>query len=692
MKKILSLLMIMIFASALNAQDEKIDPNVKPEALEATEFTFPDYTVKTLKNGLKVFVVEDHEQPVISLNMMIFGGTSTDRKLSGVAEMTADILTKGAGDMKAIEIAEKLDGVGASISASAGVDNINVRAYSLLKHKELLLDMFAKLITDPEFDDDEFEKLQKMTIGSIKDSKSDAGGLASKTARRVVYGKDHPYARFATEESIKSIKVDDLEEYYNKFFLPNNSTIVVTGDVDADDIINELEELFAEWETQPLPYINIPAPNPMPLGVYFIERPGSVQSTISMCTPTLPINHPDYEKVDLASSIIGAGFAGRLFRTLREKHSYTYTPYGYQTSSKYANRFACGADVRKSVTDSSLLVITEQLDMLSRTAPEDEELNRIKKYKIGHFQMALESSNYIARLIQNADFNKIDLKTLAKYPKRMQDINKYEIMDIAKKYMNTSSAYIIVVGDPAIMPTISRFGKVFDYNLDLEPLSGPDAKMEKCDLDADELIEKYVEAIGGEDAIESVKIIKSDADMEITMKGRTIKTTMVSYQALGQKVFSDIDYGFMKMKFWVNSGKVWINDGGGVKEEKSSESEKFLYSAVLFKETKLTDMGYELQVLGIQKNQILLKAVSKNKYDKLFYFNADTHMLERSESTEKIGKKILPVVERYTEYKKFGSVLLPVVVESSNPEYSSVIKYKYEINPETDESIFTPKK
>ncbi|MDA3844773.1 MAG: pitrilysin family protein, partial [Candidatus Kapabacteria bacterium] len=340
MKKILSLLMIIIFASVLNAQDEKIDPNVKPEALEATEFTFPDYTVQTLKNGMKVFVVEDHEQPVISLNMMIFGGTSTDRELSGVAEMTADILTKGAGDMKAIDIAEKLDGVGASISASAGVDNINVRAYSLLKHKELLLDMFVKLITDPEFDDDEFEKLQKMTIGAIKDSKSDAGGLAAKTARRVVYGKDHPYARFATEESIKSIKVDDLEEYHKKFFLPNNSTIVVTGDVDADDIINELEELFTEWESRPLPYINIPAPNPMPIGVYFIERPGSVQSTISMCTPTLPINHPDYEKIDLASSIIGAGFAGRLFRTLLEKHSYSYTPSGYQTGSTYANRFA----------------------------------------------------------------------------------------------------------------------------------------------------------------------------------------------------------------------------------------------------------------------------------------------------------------------------------------------------------------
>ncbi|MDA3843242.1 MAG: hypothetical protein PF588_02590, partial [Candidatus Kapabacteria bacterium] len=372
--------------------------------------------------------------------------------------------------------------------------------------------------------------------------------------------------------------------------------------------------------------------------------------------------------------------------------SYTYNPYGYQTGSKYANRFACGADVRKSVTDSSLLVITEQLNMLTRTASEDEELNRIKKYEIGHYQMALESSNYIARLIQNADFNKIDLNTLAKFPKRIQDINKYEIMDIAKKYMNPSSAYIIVVGDPAIMPTISRFGKVFDYNLDLEPLSGPDAKMEKCDLDADELIEKYVEAIGGEDAIEAVKIIKSDADMEITMKGRTINTTMVSYQALGQKVFSDIDYGFMKMKFWVNSGKVWINDGGGVKEEKSSEIEKFLYSAVLFKETKLTDLGYELQVLGIQKNQILLKATAENKYDNLFYFNADNYMLEKSESTEKIGKKVLPVVERYTEYKKFGSVLLPVVVESSNPEYSSVIKYKYEINPETDESIFTPQK
>jgi len=286
MKKII---LIVIFALAVfnSYAQAPLDLTKKPEPLEVPKFVFPENSQFTLSNGLKVFVVEDHEQPTVSMNLLIPGGASMDGKKSGLAELCAAMLTKGAGKLEAKDIANIIDGLGASLSGKTGRDYITVSADFLKKHTTEVVDIFSEILTQPKFDEDELEKLQKIKLSEITEEKSNPNSLISYLGAKAIYGDEHPYSQHPNEKSIKSIKIKDVKEYYKKYFVPNNSSLVIVGDVNADEIQKMMEIKLFQWKSGEIPKIEIPAPKPKPLGVYFVERPGSVQSSIMLNAPAV---------------------------------------------------------------------------------------------------------------------------------------------------------------------------------------------------------------------------------------------------------------------------------------------------------------------------------------------------------------------------------------------------------------------
>ncbi|MFP4529343.1 MAG: M16 family metallopeptidase, partial [Candidatus Kapaibacterium sp.] len=439
MKNIARLLIIM-FVAVVPLAAQGLDVTKKPEPIDKKEFVFPEYNSVMLENGMRAYFIKDDEQPTFVMRVLIPGGSSIEGEKTGLADITTGLMTKGAAGMSAFEIARKLDGVGASLSVSAGGDYVQIVVSCLKKHVPLVLETMNDVLTKPEFPQDEFDKLVKQMIAGIQYEKSEPGAVSTKLAKKTIYGEDHPYAQHATEKSIKSITIDDVKDYYNKYIVPNYATVAVIGDIDPADIKPEIEKALAGWNKGKDYEIEIPKANPMPKGVYFISRPASVQSVVSYNTAGVGFAHPDYETLDMAASVIGAGFAGRLFRTLREKYSYTYTPFGYLTSSKYTNRFSCGADVRNSVTDSALNVIFNQINDLAQNGPADDELMRVKNYTIGSYLMNFESSEFIASLVQDADFYGIPIGKVKNYPDRAGKITAREIRKAAAKYLSPADA------------------------------------------------------------------------------------------------------------------------------------------------------------------------------------------------------------------------------------------------------------
>ncbi|MGA2297860.1 MAG: pitrilysin family protein, partial [FCB group bacterium] len=270
--------LLCIFLTA-KGEDNKI-VTTKPEPLPEQEFTFPSYTEYTLKNGLKVFIIEDNEQPTVTIQLLVAGGTSVDGEKPGIADMTAELLTKGTKKYNALELAQKLDGVGASINASANVDYITVSGGSLTKHLNLLIDAFSEVVLRPSFPGKEFDKLVPKMLAGIQEEKASPGTLAANLAKKVIYGDTHPYALQPSEASIKEIKNDDIENYYKNYFKPNNASIAIVGDVKPKEILDKLEKALGTWKKGDVPKIKIPPAKPLPIGVYFVNRPASVQSSI----------------------------------------------------------------------------------------------------------------------------------------------------------------------------------------------------------------------------------------------------------------------------------------------------------------------------------------------------------------------------------------------------------------------------
>ncbi|MFC2131841.1 insulinase family protein [Bacteroidota bacterium] len=691
MKRTTLLLIVLLgLFFRLNAEVTEIDISQKPEPLPENEFKFPEYKQVTLDNGLKLFVIEDHEQPTIALRLLVAGGKSVDALKPGVAEITAGLLTKGTKKMNALDIAKKIDGVGASIPANASTDFITVNASGLTKHIDVILNVFSQVITAPVFPEDEFEKIIPQMLANIRQEKGDPRAIAQKMSRKVIYGENHPYALDPTESSIKNINIADIKKYFGKYFVPGNATLTVIGDVNSDEIISDIEEKFENWkESKESVEIINPAAKSMPLGVYFIERPGSVQSTIVYTSKAVPFNNRAYDELEIATSVISGGIAGRLFRTIREKYSYAYSPFGYLSQGKYSSRYVCGADVKNIVTDSAIIVILDQIRTLATVKPSKEELERVKIYKAGSYKMSFENSGFIAAAIQNADFYGKPVDDLETYATRIMTYTPYGIKEVASRYLNPKKGYIIVVGSPEIKDKLNQFGKVYDYDLDFNPLSGENAKMEEVSYDAAELIEEYVEALGGMEALNNIQTVIDTAKIEMITNGNASEGLLIQYQKAPNKKHFIFDMIAYKQEGWIDGENVWVKLDK-VEKMQGTNAEMFLYDAILFKDTKILENGYTCEVLGKQGNRILMKAVSPKGLASTYYFDSETFLLKKIERVEETSHGTLPITERITEYVEINGVKFPKVIETVNPLYNIKTINNYTVNTPLDDAMFKP--
>jgi zinc protease len=692
MKNLFILSLITLFTVINMQANDKVDLTQKPEPLPAKDFNFPKYETAALKNGLKLFVIKDDQQPTIVFRIMISGGSAVEGKKTGVADLTAQILSKGAGTRSAFDIANALDGIGANVSVSAGGDYNIVSGSCLKKHLPLVMEITRDMLTKPTFPEEELPKLVSQMNASIKQEKSRSSAVAATISRIALYGLDHPYSRKASEESLKQITISDLKAYFANYFLPNNATMSIIGDVDVKEIKSDLEKYFADWKQGTVGSLDVPKPQPMPLGVYFVKRPVATQSSVVVATPAVPRNHPDYDLLNISSDVIGAGFAGRLFRTLREQYSYTYTPFGYLTQAKFVNRFACGADVRSNVTDSSVSVILDQLRLLTSEAPGDEELNRLKKYDVGQYLMSFASSEFVGSLIQNANFYGIDMKDIKNYHNKIKSFTPNQIQFAAEKYMNPKSAYIIVVGKPEVIPTLEKFGKVYEFNMDYQPISGENAKMEKVDLTAQQLIDKYVQAIGGKEKINSINTLTMNGTMVFEAQGQQMPGNVIEKTKIGNKTYKYLNIQNVNtQEIWSNGTNAWMKAQGTLSQAEGDDKDKIVKEAVLFGDAKLLDNGNKCEVLGKQQNNILLKVIYTSGLESTYYFDASNYLINKKESVEMMGTDPLPVTETFSDYKEYNGIKMPSVIKSECPIYNMKVTADYKFNESIEDSLFTPK-
>ncbi len=662
------------------------DQSHPPEPLPVKEFRFPSYTEERLPNGLKIFVIEDHEQPTVTLRLQVAAGDASD-DIPGVAYVTALMLTKGAGKRSAQQIAAALDSVGATLDASSSGDFSSVVATTLKKHLRLVLEIFADVVRNPTFPESELQKLRPQLIAEIRQERARAMSLAQAMARKVAYGEDHPYARHRTEQNIERIQVADLRRFHEQYYQPQNASLAVVGDVKPGEILPLLRQTLGGWKkTRELPAPQFPQVRPMPNGIYFIARPGSVQSSVVLTTATVPYVHPDYDVLEVLAELLGSGFGGRLFRTLRETYAYTYAPFAFQTAAKVVNRISLGADVRTPVTDSTLQVIRRELEQLSQNPPTEEELNRIKQAMVGDYLRSFERPEFVAQLLQRADLYGLPKEQLRTYPQRIMGISPWQIRDAAARYLQPMALRTVVVGAPEVLPKLQALGVVYEYTTELEPAP----TYQPVGLSVEQVLERYSAAVGGRKALESLGSLTQQSRISMQLQGMTVEGELVRKWKAPNKVFSQLTTAYFQQRSWSDGSNVWVELNGVRHEITPREQQKEKLQAHPFYVAFLPELGFQCEVLGKKGDYLVLKARAPYGGDHLYYFNASSFLLERAEKLEPSPQGDQPVTETYRDYIEVGGLRLPKEVTVESPWGTFRLENAYQLNPSLEDSEFQP--
>jgi zinc protease len=425
-------------------------PNADPR------FTLPGIQRRQLPNGLEVVIVEHHELPVVTMNLVVKSGSAADpQNRAGLASLTADLLDEGTKRRSALEISNSLTDIGARLGTSADWDSSSANLATLTRHLDKALDIYADVVTNPAFNEDELKRSRVGRLTSIKQQKDNANAIANTVYSSILYGRNHPYGHPATgdEDSVKAIESDDVRRFYQNFYRPNNSTLIVVGDVNPETILPKLERAFGGWQKGDVPMVAIPATqNREQAAIYIVDRPGSAQSVISIGQIGVARSTPDYFPLLVLNTMLGGQFVSRVNLNLREDKGYTY---GARTAFDYrrgAGPFAATAGVFTKVTKESVAEFMKELRGVRGEIPiTAKELEFSKQAIIRGFPRGFETPNQMANRLSDVVLYDLPDDYFNSYIQKVRAVTLGDVQRVANRYLDPSRMAILVVGDRKVI-------------------------------------------------------------------------------------------------------------------------------------------------------------------------------------------------------------------------------------------------
>jgi len=435
----------------------------------------------TLTNGLQVVVYEKKEVPIIQLNLVIKAGSvnETSDKL-GLSGMTANMMDEGAAGKSSLELSDEVDFLGADIGATGGLHNSAVTLRSTVSKFDSALKLFSDILLRPDFPVNELERLKKQYITSLFQGFDQPRVIAAAATSLLVYGKEHQYGRttVGNENTINSLTVDDLKNFYSMYYRPNNAFLVVVGDVNAKEIIVKLESALAGWQKGEVLSVSISKPKQVDgRTIYLIDKPEAAQSVIRICRIGVDRKSDDYFPILVMNTILGGSFTSRLNSNLREKNGYAYGANSGFSMRPLPGPFIAASDVQTDKTDKALQEFMKELTAIAKPVA-DEELTKAKNFVALGYPDNFSSVGSIAYQIgEMIDYN-LPESYFNDYIGKILAVTKDDVRRVAKKYIDTDDLVIIVVGDKTKVEKglkESKIGKMI--NLTPTDVLGPMPKL-----------------------------------------------------------------------------------------------------------------------------------------------------------------------------------------------------------------------
>ncbi len=418
-----------------------------PAPMQALEF--PGFQEVRLANGLQILVVEDRDLPLASMELYVKSGSSSDPvESAGLAEMVAELLSKGTTTRSAEEIATTIEGAGGSLNTFASADYLTVSAGALSESLPLVFELVSDVTLRPTFPEDELETARTRALSGLEVELSQPGPLADRRFVREVYGQGHPYSLRPLPETLEEIGRAGVEAFHQAHFTPGNALLVVSGDVNAARVEELAREHFGGWQGGGVPPVVFREPPAREdATIYLVHRPGSVQSNLLVGHVGIRPDNPDYYPLQVLNKIVGGGTDARLFLILREEKGWTYGAYSRFTRPADVGYYVASAEVRSEVTDSALAELDHQLRRVRREPVSEEELEAAKSYLIGSFPLRIQTPRQIAGQVAQTYLLGLPIEHLLRYRERVSEVTIEDVQRVAREYVRPERAVIVVVGD-----------------------------------------------------------------------------------------------------------------------------------------------------------------------------------------------------------------------------------------------------
>ncbi len=451
-------------------------PATPPAPTPLAPVRFPPFQQVTLPNGMTLLVVENHEQPVVSVNMSFRSGAIYDATgKEGTAELVAQLLTKGTPSRTAEQIAAAIEGVGGSLSAFSGDDFLTVSANVLSDHADLAFDLLGDVVRRATFPTEELELARTQALSALALALSQPQNVADQFFNKEIYGR-HPYGRSPTPDSYKAISQDDVKRFAAARLRPGGALLVIAGDATLARARALAQRAFGGWTGAP-PVVAAPPAPPVrsATDILLVHRPGSVQGNIVIGNTTFLPTDPGFFAARVATQVLGGGADARLFLILREQKSWTYGAYAGLERKRGIGNWQATFEGRTEVVDSALVELLHQVDRIRTELVPDSELVNVKGFLVGSFPLTIETPQQIAAVVANSRLLGLGPDYVRLYRERLAAVTPLEARAAAARTYRRAALSIVVVGDgEQLYDRLQAIAAVRLVDVDGKPLTADD--------------------------------------------------------------------------------------------------------------------------------------------------------------------------------------------------------------------------
>jgi len=445
--------------------------STEPEAKSPKAPKIPEYYTSNFENGIKIIGTEYNEIPKVFFQIEIEGGMYLeDKKRLGLSSITAELMNESTKNYSSEEMEKELSKLGSEISFSSGKSSTTIFVSSFSKNLDATLVLLEEKLFRPAFKEEDLKRVKKQIIEGINSQEKNASYVAQTKFQNILYGKTIEGLE-ASEKTIKKIKIKNIQSYYDNYYSPLVSKIIIVGDISQDEIISKLSFLN-NWKKKEIEFpVAEEFPLDAPTQIYLVDKPGATQSVIFMGHKSNKFDvDGEYFKSTIMNYPLGGGASARLFLNLREDKGYTYGVYSFFSGDKKNGFFALFSSVKTEATDSAMVEILDEIENYVTDGITNEELRSTKSSMLNSdalkYESPMQKLNFLNKILEYD----LDKTYINKQSEILNSITKEDVDNLAKKLIQKDNLQIVIVGNKYLIKQkledlTSKNGKRYNFNI-----------------------------------------------------------------------------------------------------------------------------------------------------------------------------------------------------------------------------------